>query len=95
MMELSKKTEALQKEVLEVVISHSDSSGQVTANFNGMGLALSVQVSDALLSKGAEAASRATTEAVVEGQKKSQQYYVQRLSALYQESGLPGMMGGK
>lgn len=86
--EIAKKAEALNKELMNVIVTGSDPSGEATSTYNALGVPISLKVSDSLVGKGADAVSLATSQAMVDGYTKAQQTMMQRMQALYSEAGI-------
>lgn len=93
--EIAKQAEVMNKELGETMITAKDPSGQVTVTYNGLGVPVSMQVSDSILSQGAEAVSLAATQAMKEGHEKSQMNMVARMQALYANAGIQMPNPGK
>ena len=86
--EIAKKAEILNKELTNVIVQGQDPSGQCIANYNGVGVPISMKISDSLLSQGSEAVSLAASQAMVDGYTKSQQTMMSRMQAMYAEAGV-------
>jgi DNA-binding protein YbaB len=86
--EIAKKAEQMNKELMNVVVQGQDPSGGVIATYNGLGVPISMRLSDAILAQGEEAASLAASQAMVDGYTKSQSMMMSRMQAMYAESGV-------
>ena len=87
--EIAKQAEVVNKELMNEVVECKDSSGDVTALYNGLGVPISIKISDALAAKDAESISLACTEAMVAGHTKAQEAMMSRMQAMYSGAGLP------
>jgi DNA-binding protein YbaB len=87
--EIAKQAEVVNKELGATEVSGSDASGGVISKYNGLGVPISMTVSDSIASKGAEAVSKACTEAMLDGHTKAQEAMMARMQAMYQGSGMP------
>jgi DNA-binding YbaB/EbfC family protein len=87
--EMAKQLEQMNSELESTHITGKDTTGTVTATFNGMSKPVSIKVSDSLLAQGADAVSLAVTQAVVDGYTKSQTATVGKMQELYSKAGLP------
>ncbi|RYH22287.1 hypothetical protein EON65_19505 [archaeon] len=87
--EIAKQAEILNKELAETVISGQDPTGQAVAQFTGLGVPVGVKLSDGLIAQGAEAASVAASQAVIDVHTKVQTIMVQRMQQIYGQSGMP------
>ena len=87
--EMAKQAETINKELEAQVVTGKDPSGMVTCTFNGMTKPIKLEVNDALLSQGAAAVSQATTQAMLDAHKKSQDLMIQRMQEVYAGLGLP------
>eukprot|EP01038_Epipyxis_sp_PR26KG_P006729 gene6729-9222_t len=87
--EIAKLSEQLNKELAATVVQGTDPSGQVTCTFSGLGMPVSIKISDSLLSQGSEAVSIASTQAMVDTHAKTQQEMMNRLKDIYGRMGVP------
>ena len=87
--EMAKQAETINKELEAQVVTGKDPSGMVTCTFNGMTKPINLEVNDALLSQGAAAVSQATTQAMLDAHKKSQDLMMRRMQEVYAGLGLP------
>jgi DNA-binding protein YbaB len=87
--DMAKQAEVMNKELEATFIIGKDTSGAVTATFNGMAKPISVDIEESVLALGADAVSLATTQAVLEGHAKSQAAMMGRMQELYAGLGLP------
>jgi DNA-binding YbaB/EbfC family protein len=87
--EMAKQLEQMNSELESTHITGKDTTGTVTATFNGMSKPVSIKVSDSLLAQGADAVSLAVTQALVDGYTKSQTATVGKMQELYSKAGLP------
>ena len=53
------------------------------ATFNGIGMPVEIKVSDSILAQGADAVSRATTEAIINAYELCQKAAVEQVSSLF------------
>jgi DNA-binding protein YbaB len=86
--EMAKKAEQLNKDLMNVYINGQDPSGQVTSTYNGLGVPMSMKVSESILAQGADAVSLATSQAMVDGYTKSQAAMMQKVQSMYAEAGV-------
>lgn len=87
--EIAKQAEVVNKELMDTVIMGQDPSGAVFATFNGLGVPVGLKISDSIMEQGAEAVSLASTQAMVDAHKKSQNAMMEKMSALYSGAGVP------
>lgn len=87
--EIAKQAEVVNKELMDTVIMGQDPSGAVFATFNGLGVPVGLKISDSIMEQGAEAVSLASTQAMVDAHKKSQEAMMAKMSALYSGAGVP------
>lgn len=87
--ELAKKAEQLNKELSSSHFIGKDTSGTVTATFDGTAKPVSVAVPDSMLAQGSDAVSLAVTQAVLDGHTKSQAAMMGRMQDLYSQLGVP------
>ena len=87
--EMAKQAENINKELEAQEVTGKDPSGMVTCTFNGMTKPINLEVNDALLSQGAAAVSQATTQAMLDAHKKSQDLMMRRMQEVYAGLGLP------
>jgi DNA-binding protein YbaB len=87
--DMAKQAEVMNKELEATFIIGKDTSGAVTATFNGMAKPISIEIEESVLALGADAVSLATTQAVLEGHAKSQAAMMSRMQELYAGLGLP------
>lgn len=92
--EIAKQAEVVNKELMDTVIMGQDPSGAVFATFNGLGVPVGLKISDSIMEQGAEAVSLASTQAMVDAHKKSQDAMMAKMSALYSGAGVPMPPGG-
>jgi len=83
------KVKELQEELQETEIEAVAAEGGVTVVISGSQVPLSVEVTDELLAKGADAVSEAVSIAAKEAHTNSMEYAKQRMTELYGEIGLP------
>lgn len=81
--ELAKQAEVLQKELQATSVAGQDPTGQAVATFNGVGVPVSIKLSESLVAQGAEAASAAATQALIDAHAKSQNLMVSKMQGLY------------
>ena len=87
--EIAKQAEVVNKELQDTVIMGQDPSGSVFATFNGLGVPVGLKIADSIMDQGAEAVSLASTQAMVDAHKKSQEAMMTKMSALYSGAGVP------
>jgi DNA-binding protein YbaB len=87
--DMAKQAEIMNKELESTFIIGKDTSGAVTATFNGMAKPISVDIEESVLALGADAVSLAATQAVLEAHAKSQAAMMGRMQELYAGLGLP------
>eukprot|EP01031_Cornospumella_fuschlensis_P035864 gene35864-43501_t len=87
--EVAKQAETLNKELAETVMTGQDPTGQAVAQFTGLGVPVGVKLSEGLVAQGAEAASIAVSQAVIDAHTKVQTMMVQRMQQLYGQAGVP------
>ena len=83
------KVKELQDELQETEIEAVAADGGVTVVISGAQVPLSVEVTEELLAKGADAVSEAVSVAAREAHTNSMEYAKQRMTELYQDIGLP------
>ena len=83
------KVKELQEELQNTEVEATAEDGKVTVTISGAQVPLSVEVTDELLAMGAEKVSAAVSLAHAEAHKNSVEYAKQRMSSLYEDSGLP------
>jgi DNA-binding protein YbaB len=72
--EIAKQAEVVNKELMETIVMGQDPSGQVISTYNGLGMPISMKVSDSMSGKGGEALSLACSQAMVDGHRKVHLY---------------------
>ena len=87
--EIAKQAEVVNKELMDTVIMGQDPAGAVFATFNGLGVPVGLKISDSIMAQGAEAVSLASTQAMVDAHKKSQETMMTKMQALYSGAGVP------
>ena len=83
------KVKELQAELMQTEIEAVAAEGGVTVVISGAQVPISVDVTDELLAKGADAVSEAVTLAAAQAHQNSMQYAQQRMAELYSSIGLP------
>jgi len=88
--EIAKQAEVVNKELSNTVVNGGDPAGEVVSTYNGLGVPISVKISDALAASGnAEKISTACTAALLDGHQKAQDAMMTRMQAMYSGAGLP------
>jgi len=87
--EIAKQADTLNRELAVTAIVGADPSGQVTATFNGLGAPISIKLSDAIVAQGAEVASLAASQAMLDAHTKATSMMFSKMQAMYSSAGLP------
>lgn len=87
--EAMKQAETLKAELGRQIISGSDPSGQASASFDGLGNPISIHLSESLIAQGAEAASRAASQAIQDAHSKTITAMTSRMQSLFPGMSLP------
>jgi DNA-binding protein YbaB len=87
---ITKVHQVVNKELAEMLITGSDPSGTIVSTYNGLGMPISLKISESAMSLGAEALSVASSQAMVDGFQKAQTTMMSRMQALYAGAGIPG-----
>lgn len=90
MTEIQKRTKEMQEELAQERVTGESADGLVKVTFNGAQEAVDASVDDAKLGEGGEAVSAAVLEAIKDGQNKSTQVMMKKMSELYAGLGLGG-----
>lgn len=88
--EIAKQAEVLQKELVDTIVIGSDSSGQVQASYNGLGVPISMKLSESVLSESADTISQMCTNAMIDGHTKAVSQMQQRMTSMYGGFGIGG-----
>jgi len=94
--EIGKRTQEMQKELEAMEVVGMDSGGGVKCVVTGQNKPLRVEFGDGVLEGGAEAVSKAVSEALIDAHAKGTEISAKKMMVLYQELGLPvGGAGGE
>jgi DNA-binding protein YbaB len=87
--EIAKQAEQVNKELAGTLIQGEDAGGNVVASFNGLGIPVSMKIMEGAAGMSTDELSKATTEAMITGHEKAQSQMMAKMSAMYQQAGVP------